>query len=171
MKLCNDVITVFNARVDPDEGGNVWAPTVIAGASWYATDASTVDASKGGLVAANKATIRIPVEADTGGKQYTDPVSYANAEDVSGLWTLKGGDIVVRAAVPEISDFGTAVFAEGENHPVNSEGLDGVTRAAVTGAEWTPAKLKAAYADCVTVLGVTDNRRAPNAPHWRITGT
>ena len=26
-------------------------------------------------------------------------------------------------------------------------------------------------ADCVTVLSVTDNRRAPNAPHWRVTGT
>lgn len=139
MKLCNDTITVFNARVDPEEGGNVWAPTVITGVSWFATDASTVDASKGGLVAANKATIRIPVEAGTGGKQYTDPVSYASAEDVSGLWTLKGGDIVVKTAV------------EGDN--------------------WTPAKLKAAFADCVTVLGVTDNRRAPNAPHWRVTAT
>ena len=139
MRLAKDTITVFNARVDPDVGGNVWVPTVITGASWYATDASTVDASKGGLVAANKATIRIPEEADTGGKAYTDPVSYASAEDVSGLWTLKGGDIVVKTAV--------------------------------TGAEWTPAKLKKAYADCVTILGVTDNRRAPNAPHWRITGT
>ena len=139
MKLCNDTITVFNARVDPDEGGNVWVPTVITGVSWYATDASTVDASKGGLVAANKATIRIPVEADTGGKAYADPVSYASAEDVYKLWTLKGGDIVVKAAV------------EGE--------------------DWTPAELKATYADCVTILGVTDNRRAPRAPHWRITGT
>ena len=139
MKLCNDTITVFNARVDPDVGGNVWIPTVIAGASWYLTDAATVDASKGGLVAANKATIRIPVEADTGGKAYVDPVGYASAEDVSGLWTLKGGDIVVRTAVE--------------------------------GGDWTPAKLKAAYAECVTVLAVTDNRRAPNAKHWRITGT
>ncbi len=139
MKLCNDTITVFNARVDPDVGGNVWIPTVIAGASWYLTDAATVDASKGGLVAANKATIRIPVEADTGGKAYADPVSYANAEDVSGLWTLKGGDIVVRDIV--------------------------------NGDDWTPAKLKATYAECVTVLAVTDNRRAPNAKHWRITGT
>jgi hypothetical protein len=139
VKLCNDVITVFNARVDPDVGGNVWTPTVITGVSWYATDASTVDASKGGLVAANKATIRIPIEADTGGSAYTDPVSYANAEDVSALWTLKGGDIVVKAAV--------------------------------NGADWTPAKLKAAYADCAVILGITDNRRAPNAPHWRITGT
>jgi len=139
MKLCNDAITVFNARVDPDEGGNVWVPTVITGVSWYATDASTVDASKGGLVAANKATIRISVDADTGGKQYTDPVSYANAEDVSGLWTLKGGDIVVKAAVE--------------------------------GDDWTPAELKATCADCVVILGVTDNRRAPRTPHWRITGT
>ena len=139
MKLCNDAITVFNARVDPEVGGNVWVPTVITGVSWYATDASTVDASKGGLVAANKATIRIPVDAGTGGKQYTDPVSYASAEDVSGLWTLKGGDIVVKAALE--------------------------------GDDWTPAELKATCADCVVILGVTDNRRAPNAPHWRITGT
>ena len=139
MKLCNDTITVFNARVDPETGGNVWVPTVIAGAGWYLTDASTVDASKGGLVAANKATIRIPVDADTAGKAYADPVSYASAEDVSGLWTLKGGDIVVKGEV--------------------------------SGDSWTPAKLKAAYADCVTVLGVTDNRRAPRAPHWKVTAT
>ena len=139
MKLCSDTITVFNARVDPETGGNVWVPTVIAGAGWYLTDASTVDASKGGLVAANRATIRIPAEADFGGKAYADPVSYASAGDVSGLWTLKGGDIVVRAAV--------------------------------NGADWTPARLKAAYAECVTVLGVTDNRRGPRAAHWRVTGT
>ncbi len=140
MKLCNDTITVFNARVDPDVGGNVWTPTVITGASWYATDASTVDATKGGLVAANKATIRIPESADAGGKVYADPVTYANAEDVSGLWTMQNGDVIVKGDA---------------SATVNP----------------TPAKLKAAYADCVTVLGVTDNRRAPNAPHWRVTGT
>ena len=139
MKLCSDTITVFNARVDPEVGGNVWIPTVITGASWCLTDAATVDASKGGLVAANKATIRIPVEADTGGKVYADPVSYASAEDVSGLWTLKGGDIVVKGEVD--------------------------------GGDWTPARLKAAYAECVTVLAVTDNRRAPHGKHWRVTAT
>ena len=139
MKLCNDVITVFNARVDPGAGGNVWTPTTITGASWYLTDASTVDASKGGLMAANKATIRIPEGANAGGKVYADPIAYRGAEDVSGLWTLQNGDIIVKGSV--------------------------------TGADWTPAKLKAAYADCVTILGVTDNRRAPNGKHWRITGT
>lgn len=138
MKLCNDTITVFNARVDPDAGGNVWTPTTITGASWYMTDASTVDAAKGGLVAANKATIRIPEDANAGGKAYADPIAYRDAEDVSGLWTLQNGDIIVKGSA--------------------------------TGADWTPARLKKAYAECVTVLSVTDNRRAPNAPHWRITG-
>lgn len=139
MKLCNETVTVFNARVDPDVGGNVWAGTVIAGVRWFATDASTVDTGKGGLVAANKVIIRIPLDADMDGRTYTDPISYANAEDVSHLWTLKGGDIVVKGAV--------------------------------TGDNWTPAKLKAAYAACTVILGVTDNSQSPNAPHWRITAT
>ena len=140
MKLCNDVITVFNARIDPSTGGNVWTPTVITGVSWYMTDASTVDASKGGLVAANKATIRIPTDANAAGKTWTDPVSYKAAESVTGLWTLQQGDVIVKGD------------ASAEQNP-------------------TPAKLKKAYADCVTVLGVTDNRRAPNAPHWKVTAT
>ena len=123
MKLCNDVITVFNARVDPDVGGNAWTPTVITGASWYMTDASTIDASKGGLVAANKVIVRIPAEAAPEG------------------FGLKAGDIIVKGDV------------------------------SVTPTP-TPAKLKKLYGeDCATVLGVTDNRRAPNAPHWRVTGT
>ncbi len=140
MKMCNDTITVFNARVDLDAGGNVWTPTVISGASWFLTDASTVDASKGGLVAANRATIRIPENANTGGKAYTDPLSYSNAESVTGLWTLAAGDIIVKGD-------------------------------ASATANPTPAKLKAAYADCVTVLGVTDNRRAPRAAHFKVVGT
>ena len=139
MKLCNDTITVFNARVDPETGANVWTATVITGASWYMTDASTVDTSKGGLVAANKVIVRIPVDAGFGGKTYTDPVSYRAAESVAGLWTLQEGDIIVKGSVGE----GT----------------------------WTPARLKAAYPDCATVLAVTDNRRAPNGKHWRVTAT
>lgn len=123
MKLCNDTITVFNARVDPDVGGNVWTPTVITGASWWATDATTVDTGKGGLVAANKVIARIPAEVAPEGLE------------------LKDGDILVKGDASEV-----------ENP--------------------TPAKLKGLYgADCATILGVTDNRRAPNAPHWRVTAT
>ena len=122
MKLCNDVITVFTARVDPELGDDVWAPTVIKDVSWYATDASTVDASKGGLVAANKVTVRIPANVFPEGLE------------------LKNGDVIVKAEI--------------------------------TGSDWTPAKLKKAYGgDFMTVLAVTDNRRAPRAPHVRVVGT
>ena len=153
MKLCNDTITVFNARVDPATGENTWERTVITGASWYMTDASTVDTGKGGLVAANKATIRIPTDASAGGKTYTDPISYRAAVSVAGLWTLQNGDIIVKGDVPA-----------SETVTVNGA-------SSTVAINWTPTKLKKAYADCVTVLGVTDNRRAPHAPHWRITGT
>ena len=123
MKLANETITVFNARVDPDVGGNAWTPTVITGASWYMTDASTIDASKGGLVAAGKVLVRIPEEAAPEG------------------FGLRAGDIIVRGDASETQN------------P-------------------TPARLKKAWAeDCATVLGVTDNRRAPNAPHWRVTAS
>ena len=33
----------------------------------------------------------------------------------------------------------------------------------------TPATLRQSY-EMITILGVTDNRRAPHAPHFRITG-
>ena len=123
MKLCNDTITVFTARVDPELGDDVWAPTVIRGASWYATDASTVDASKGGLVAANKVTVRIPANVYPEGLE------------------LKNGDVIVKAEANGVAD------------P-------------------TPAKLKKAYGgDFMTVLAVTDNRRAPKAPHVKVIGT
>ena len=168
MKLCNDTINVFNARVDPESGGNVWLPTQITGASWFLTDASAVDTAKGGLVAANRATIRIPEGADAGGKVYADPKTYASAEDVSGLWTLQAGDVIVKGSVPTQGnrEQGTGNRGDGEttepDEPGTSETLAGT---------WTPAKLKKAYGDCVSVLGVTDNRRAPRAKHFRVVGT
>lgn len=35
----------------------------------------------------------------------------------------------------------------------------------------TPAQLQAKYGEVVTVLGVTDNRRAPRAKHWKVVGS
>lgn len=61
MKLCNDVITVFRQVIDPATKTTTLSWTVIRGAHWYATAADTVD-PKGGLVAANKVIVRIPVE-------------------------------------------------------------------------------------------------------------
>ena len=96
MKLCDETITVVNAKIDPATRKDVYRATVINGASWHCSIESTVDT---GLKAANKFTVRIPTTADFGGKAYASPLDYANAEDVTGLFTLKNGDIVVHGAV------------------------------------------------------------------------
>ncbi len=137
MKLCEETVTVFNARVDPETGGRAYRPTVIAGASWYETQAEKADA-QGGLVSADRVIIRIPADADAGGKRWAEPVEYRAAASADGLWTLNGGDVIVKGAV--------------------------------AGDGWTPARLRAEYPGCATVVGVADNRRAPRAPHWRVIG-
>lgn len=135
MNLCNDTITVFNKRVENHE--HVFYPTVIDGVSWW----GHVDVNVGekGLVAANSITVRIPVDADFGGKTYVDSKEYAQAADVGSIFTLANGDVIVK---------GVVVLS-----PLR------------------PAELKATFTDYMTVLGVTDNRRAPNAPHFRVVGS
>ena len=134
MKLCDDVITIFNKRVE--DGQYIYMPTVINGVSWYATIATTVN---DGLIAANKFVIRIPIDADFGNKEYVDSTEYAKLSSVEGVFTIANGDIIIKDAL--------AV------------------------APMTPAEMKANYQNYCTVLGVTDNRRAPNAPHFRVVGS
>lgn len=98
MRLCNETITVFNAMLDEDSGMDAYFPTVIAGVSWHCEIASTVDSS--GLKAANKFTIRIPEDADCGGKTYAAPAAYAGG-DPKTTFTLKSGDIIVKGAVTQ----------------------------------------------------------------------
>lgn len=134
MKLCNEAITIFNKRLE--DGMYVYVPTVINGVSWYGDVASGLGDK--GLNAANRFTIRVPLDADFYGKSYVDPVSYSKALSCEGIFTFANGDIVVKAAValPPVS----------------------------------PAELKEELTEYCTVLGVTDNRRAPNAPHWKLVG-
>nr|DAQ24265.1 MAG TPA: hypothetical protein [Caudoviricetes sp.] len=47
---------------------------------------------------------------------------------------------------------------------------DIVVRGAVTGEDLRPSALQKRYSEVVTILGVTDNRRAPHAPHWKVVG-
>ena len=92
MKECTKTITVFNAGYDDKTGYDSYFPTVIKGVSWYCEIASVVDAS--GLKAANRFTIRIPVDADFSGKRYVRPVEYAGA-DPKQVFTLQQGDIII----------------------------------------------------------------------------
>jgi hypothetical protein len=136
MRLCNETITVFNARLDSTDGYDVYYATVIKGVSWYCDIASNVDSS--GLKAANKFTIRIPVDADFGGKTYLDPKAYAETETPETAFTLHNGDIIIKGEVSEDN--------------------------------LRPADLKKKFSDYVTILGVTDNRRAPHSRHWKVVG-
>lgn len=97
MRETNETITVFNRRYDTATGKDVWTPTVIQGVSWYEATRATV--TQAGLKAADTATVRIPTDADTGGKAYLPPKAYKAAESVSGAFTLAPGDLIVRAAI------------------------------------------------------------------------
>ena len=98
MQLCNDTITLYNRRFDPEEDCDVYGRTVIRGVHWFNSDETTVDST--GLKAANKVTIRIPTDA---------------------------------------------------------EGL-------------RPSTIHDVYFEAATILQVTDNRRAPQARHWKVVG-
>lgn len=99
MRLCNETVTLFNARLEEETGYDVYYPTVIAGVSWYCEMASTVDSS--GLKAANKFTVRIPLDADFNGKTYLPPHEYAVCEDPTQYFTLQEGAFLVRGTVTE----------------------------------------------------------------------
>lgn len=98
MNLCNDTITVFNAKYNPATDSDDYDATTITGVSWFCEIVSNVDS---GLKAANKFTIRIPVTANFGGKTYAAPLDYAASADASSLFTLRNGDIIVHGAVAE----------------------------------------------------------------------
>ena len=132
MKMCNDTITVFNRRLDPDTGYEIYTPTVIRGVSWYSHVDSAVTSD--GLKAANKITIRIPIDADFSGKSYVKPVDYTAGERE---FTLRSGDYIINGE---------------ERRPLK------------------PAQARAEYGEIATILGVTNNRRAPRAKHWKVVG-
>ena len=121
MHLCDDTITIFNRRLDDDKGYELYYPTVINKVSWYSGISTTVD--NGGLHAADQFTIRIPMDA----------------VDVTGLFTLANGDVIVKASI--------------------------------AAAPMRPKEIFETYHEACTVVGVTDNRRAPNAPHFRVVGS
>lgn len=97
MNLCDDTLTLYNRRHDPANDRDVYHRTVISGISWYSTVKSTV--TERGLKSANLYTIRIPLDADFNGKNWIDPKGYTEAGDVSNLFTLNEGDLIVKGKV------------------------------------------------------------------------
>lgn len=64
-----------------------------------------------------------------------------------------------------------AAYAEGD--PASLFTLrqgDVIARGAFTDADLTPARLRELCGDVITILGVTDNRRAPRGRHLKVVG-
>lgn len=99
MRQCEETITVFNARLNEETGYDEYLPSVIRGCSWFCEIASSVDIS--GLKAANRFTIRIPVDADFSNKSYVAPLDYAGS-DPDAVFTLQQGDIIIRGEETEL---------------------------------------------------------------------
>lgn len=136
MRLSDDIVTLYNAYYDKANDCTAYTRTVIRGASWYVHSKSTVD--KDGLKAANEFIVRIPADADFGGKSYLPPSAFDTLKSPSDVFTFKGGDFIVKGVCDD-------------ENPV-------------------PAHMRKAYDAVMTILAVTDNRRAPNAKHWKVVG-
>lgn len=102
MKLCNEVITIYNKHIDTLTKLPVYTPTVISGVSWHI--ATQVSVTSDGLIGANQCTIRIPVDANFNGKTYTTPKAYSVAQDIATLCTIAQGDIIVKGNAVETGD-------------------------------------------------------------------
>lgn len=139
--ITNSDITIFNKRYVREERTDKFIPTRIKGVSFV----SKMGVATGNqeLSSTNSHIIRIPYDADTEGKQYVDPKTYASLsdEDVSGYWTLQFGAIIIPGLI------------------------DGDIPA-------TETELRKNHSDVVFVKEFSDNRtRCSNKmKHWRVGG-
>lgn len=138
--IANADITVFNKRYIPEERTEKFVGTVIKGVSWYSRKGTETGSKE--TAQSDTYTIRIPEDADTGGKEYVDQKEYAamDKEKSSGYWTLQPGTLIVRG----ILDLETA----------------------------TETELREICSDVAFVTNFTDNRDRCSKVmrHWRIGG-
>ncbi len=136
----NADITIFNKRYIQEERTEKFFSTRIYGVSLYSKKGTSSGDNE--LKKSDTYTIRIPADADTEGKEYTEQLSYKSMDDATypGYWTLQPGAIIVRG----ISYLETA----------------------------TETELREKYSDVILVTNFTDNRdRCSDAmKHWRIGG-
>lgn len=134
--LTNANITIYNAK--KVDGETVYPHTQIRGVNVSGIDAITLAGKN--VEDDGRYTVRIPKLADTGNKQYVDPVTYKclPASDLDNYWTIKKGDMLVKGLVDD---------------DVSS-----------------PGELTKLYGDrALKVMGVVDNRRlSDEVSHLRV---
>ena len=95
----NRTITIFNRYIDADRKER-WAGTVIKDVSWQYSHAAQT--GKEGMQTSETCTIRIPVGADTQGKDFVSRRSFLQNQD--GAWTASPRDKVVLGEVEGAPD-------------------------------------------------------------------
>lgn len=97
--ICNANITIVNRKRD-DERHEVLMPTIIKRVAWH----SSCNAAGGDSASSHDALkVRIPIDADFGGKTYVPRVVYdaMSIEEAKSHWTLAERDIIVRGEMTE----------------------------------------------------------------------
>lgn len=137
----NADITIFNRRYDASTRQDRLIPTIIRGCSLYMSNGSSGSLQNRSPKASYK--IRIPIDADAGGKCYIDGNAYKNLDDDEAwaFWTLQPDCVIVPYAVEE------------------AEGV-------------TITELTKMYGSVITVTDYSDNttRGTQMMKHWRIGG-
>lgn len=98
----------------------------------------------------------------------------ASTVDASGL--KAANKFTIR--VPTDADFSGKSYVTPVEYATSDEKTsftlgngDIIVKAAITDTDLKPSDLQQRYGEVVTILGVTDNRRTKNAPHWKVVGT
>lgn len=137
--ITNADITIFNKRYIKAERTEKFVPSVVRGVYLYFQKAVSGGSDR---KRSDSYIIRIPEDADTGGKEYVSQKEYAALDDevCSGYWTLQPGAIIVR-------------------------GVAGPKAA-------TETELMKEFQDVITVTNFSDNRScgSKSVRHWRIGG-
>lgn len=92
--ITNADLTIYNNRgVDKKTARKIYLKTQIKGVNFYTKQQTTV--ADQGLKSADLYQIRIPLSADTQGKQYIDADQYKKLSDEEAVhyWTINNGDL------------------------------------------------------------------------------
>lgn len=96
--LTNADVTIINRK--RKERSEVLLKTIIKNVAWHSVHGATSGSSSENV---DSFKMRIPIDADFGGKTYVDRITYEalSFEDAAKHWTLASGDIVVKGNVTE----------------------------------------------------------------------
>ena len=134
--MFEDEVTIFNKKYDETTRDYIYTRTYLVGVNLDLSKAANV--IKSGLENANIGTLIIPEDVDSDNKIFTKPKEYKKAEDISTLWTLQPGDIIVAGIIDYIIK---------ENNTITN--------------------LKNVYDDVYEIVSV-DTKLKGGLPHWEV---